>query len=121
MVGLGRLPGATVSTAFAVSGNGQVVAGDNQIGTTFEAFRWTQATGMVGLGFLPGGNSSLSRGNTVSADGSVVVGSSNSAAHPNDLEATRWTPTGVAGLGFLPGRTSTQATGVSADGSVVVG
>ena len=47
-------------------GRGVSVSGD-------EAFRWTQATGMVGLGDLPGGSfNSIAWG--VSADGSVVVG-----------------------------------------------
>jgi len=38
-----------------------------------EAFRWTSATGMVGLGDLPGDKTS-STGESVSADGNVVVG-----------------------------------------------
>jgi probable HAF family extracellular repeat protein len=84
-----------------------------------EAFRWTQATGMVGLGDLPGSDFS-SRATGVSADGSVVVGESDSA---NGLEAFRWTEgTGMVGLGYLPGGGfNSRALGVSADGSVVVG
>ena len=37
-----------------------------------EAFRWTQATGMVSLGLLPG--HCASRASAVSGDGSIVVG-----------------------------------------------
>jgi len=72
-----------------------------------------QAASFTGLGFLPGGISSSAAG--VSADGSVVVGSS-------DNQAFRWTQSdGLVGLGFLPGGNSSSAAGVSADGSVVVG
>ena len=38
-----------------------------------EAFRWTEGSGMVGLGDLAGG-SFYSVANAVNADGSVVVG-----------------------------------------------
>lgn len=48
------------------------VAGNGQ-----EAFRWKQATGMIGLGVLPGG--AVSVANAVNADGSVVVGDGDSA------------------------------------------
>ena len=75
-----------------------------------------------GLGDLPGGEfQSLAAG--VSADGSVVVGTSRS-----DLgdEAFRWTRAGgLQRLGALEagpdGLTQSSATGVSADGNVVVG
>ncbi len=116
--GLGDLlGGGFISVASGVSGDGSVVVGYSISGTGLEAFRWTQATGMVGLGNLPGGISSSASG--VSADGSVVVGYSNSA---NGNEAFRWTQvTGMVGLGNLPGWSSSRASGVSADGSVVVG
>jgi probable HAF family extracellular repeat protein len=74
---------------------------------------------MVGLGDLPGGTfDSQARG--VSANGSVVVGQSNSAS---GREAFRWTSAGgMVGLGDLPGGSFFgRANGVSADGSVVVG
>ncbi|MFN7247936.1 MAG: PEP-CTERM sorting domain-containing protein [Microcystis sp.] len=128
MVGLGYLSGdgghGRESRAYGVSADGSVVVGDNSIiypdGSLQEPFRWTQATGMVGLGDLPGGGrNSGARG--VSADGSVVVGFSNSASGG---EAFRWTQqTGMVGLGDLSGGDffSSHARGVSADGSVVVG
>jgi probable HAF family extracellular repeat protein len=74
---------------------------------------------MVGLGDFPGGIF-FSQANGVSADGSVVVGESSSAA---GFEAFRWTEaTGMVGLGDLPGGDfSSEALGVSADGSVIVG
>jgi probable HAF family extracellular repeat protein len=74
---------------------------------------------MIGLGDLPGGTFS-SQAHDVSADGSIVIGISNSASGP---EAFRWTSSGgMVGLGDLPGGSfSSTAYGVSADGSVVVG
>ena len=72
---------------------------------------------MVGLGYLPGDTNSTAAG--VSADGSVIVGTSSSAS---GSQAFRWTASsGMVGLGYLPGDTNSNALGVSADGSVVVG
>src|SRR6516162_7415867 len=69
-----------------------------------------------GLGFLPGGNTSLARG--VNADGTVVVGQ----AIVGQGQAFRWTAaSGMVGLGFLPGGYTSLARGVNADGTVVVG
>ena len=78
-----------------------------------------QAASFAGLGGLPGGSFSSSALG-VSADGSVVVGSSSGT---NGTEAFRWTVTdGMVGLGDLPGGSfGSQANAVSADGSVVVG
>ncbi len=124
MVGLGTLPGGDLSQANAVSGDGSVVVGSSGN----EAFRWTQSSGMAGLGTLPGGTASQAL--AVSADGSVVVGSSNSTSFPASNEAFRWTTaTGMKSIGGLlvasgvnmTGWTLTNATGVSADGSVIVG
>src|SRR5262245_37489475 len=75
------------------------------------------AASLTPLGDLPGGQFA-SRANDVSADGSVIVGSSYSAS---GLEAFRWTSGGgMVGLGDLPGGSfGSAASGVSADGSVV--
>src|SRR5437868_2653577 len=74
-----------------------------------------------GLGDLPGGTFN-SWANGVSADGSVVVGISESGSGG---EAFRWTSgEGMVGLGylsFLPFGKNSFARGVSADGSVIVG
>ncbi|GCL47825.1 PEP-CTERM sorting domain-containing protein [Microcystis aeruginosa] len=117
--GLGFLPGGSFSTASGVSADGSVVVGESSSANGREAFRWTQATGMVGLGDLPGGFFN-SQPFGVSGDGSVVVGESSSA---NGFEAFRWTQgTGMVGLGDFPGGGfGSIARGVSADGSVVVG
>jgi probable HAF family extracellular repeat protein len=116
--GLGELAGGTFySEANAISSDGSVVVGYS--GITFQAFRWTQAGGMVGLGDLAG-SYFQSQANAVSSDGSVVVGYGNGTS---GTEAFRWTQAGgMVGLGDLSGGAfSSQAYGVSSDGSVVVG
>src|SRR5437899_1899406 len=77
------------------------------------------AASFQGLGDLPGGPFfSAARG--VSADGKVVVGTSQSS---NGYEAFRWTAaTEMIGLGDLSGGGFlSEAAGVSADGGVIVG
>jgi probable HAF family extracellular repeat protein len=116
--GLGYLPGGSSSGASAVSADGTVVVGSSASASGTEAFRWTAAGGMVGLGDLPGGIFS-SGASAVSADGSVVVGTGNSAS---GNEVFRWTVDGgMVGLGYLAGGSSSGAADAAADGSVVVG
>jgi probable HAF family extracellular repeat protein len=87
MVGLGVLPGHSYSAALGVSADGPVVAGTAYVDPiSHQAFLWTEAGGMVGLGDLPGGTFT-SEALAASADGSVVVGSSSSAS--GDSEAFR--------------------------------
>ena len=92
MVQLGVLPKRKFSAAWACSGDGSVVVGQswtqgNQNSSNYEqAFRWTAATGMVGLGELPGGIF-YSEADGVSPDGSFIVGGSGSA---NGVEAFIW-------------------------------
>jgi probable HAF family extracellular repeat protein len=122
MQGLGDLPGGNGGWANSASGNGSVIVGQSFSEFHIEAFRWTSGGGMVGLGYLPGGGleSSATR---VSADGSVIVGSSDRGPAAGYYEAFRWTAAGgMQGLGDLPGgEFSSGARGVSADGSVIVG
>lgn len=132
MVGLGDLPGGIFfSEAFGVSGDGSTVVGysNSQVsgisGSPFQAFRWTAAGGMEGLGDLPfGAYQSIAR--SVSDDGSVVVGEGRSQASGSNNEAFLWTAGGgMVGLGgLIPGAgaaVSSEALGVSSDGSVIVG
>jgi probable HAF family extracellular repeat protein len=96
-------------------------------GHGFKAFRWTAASGMVGLGFLPGGNQSSARG--VNADGKVVVGQANDAS--DQPQAFRWTRATrmqsvltlllAAKVVTMTGWQLRSANGVSADGTVIVG
>jgi probable HAF family extracellular repeat protein len=134
MVGLGFLPGPYIrSEARGVSADGSVVVGRSSTTASpgsgppsIYAFRWTQTSGMVSLGDLPGSslpgtrNPASSYAYAVSADGSVVVGHGNTNS---GYKAFRWTLTGgMVDLGdFSGGGTNSRATGVSADGSVVVG
>jgi probable HAF family extracellular repeat protein len=113
MVGLGFLPGAVSSEAYCVSSNGLVVGGISGN----EAFRWESGL-MTGLGDLPGGAFSSSV-TDISFDGSVMVGTSKSAA---GQEAFVWYKGVMVGLGDLPGGDySCRASVVSQDGSSVMG
>src|SRR5262249_32361815 len=96
-LGVGKSPadfiplGALSSTPFlsrglGVSPDGSVAVGESISSTGFEAFRWEQATGMVGLGVLSG--YALSSASGVSSSGSAVVGVSSGPGHD---EAFRWT------------------------------
>jgi probable HAF family extracellular repeat protein len=125
---LGILPRNTDSFAMAVSADGSVVAGlskniiTGQPENWGEAFRWTAATGMVGLGSLPG--KTLSQANECTPDGSVIVGACYATAgSPSPgWETFRWTQeTGMVGLGVVPGDTDSIANAISADGSIVIG
>jgi len=127
-VGLGDLIGDEFqSESFGVSADGSVVVGTALAAGALpglgarhlEAFRWTSAGGMVGLGDLSG-NLSWTDARGVSDDGTVVVGFLNGNS---DTEAMRWTAaTGMVGLGYLSGgNASSTASDVSADGNVVVG
>ena len=126
-VGLDLLPGALGSIAYGVNADGSVVVGlDMRYGDiNDEAFRWTASTESIGLGFLPGDN--FSQANAVDADGSVVVGESGGKGI---YHAFIWTPaTGMLSLQDLlvadgvnvVGWSDLIATGVSADGKVIVG
>jgi probable HAF family extracellular repeat protein len=117
--GVESLGAGQPSEAYGVSADGSVIVGRRPIGAaSTEAFRWTASGGLVALGDLPGGIFA-SGARDISADGSVIVGASSS---DRGSEAFRWTTaTGLVGLGLSPQGFRTIATGVSADGSVVVG
>ena len=127
MVGLGGLGGAGSppgfnSTARAVSADGSVVVGRVlQTAKGFQAFRWTEASGMELLGASPGLTTREATG--VSGDGSVVVGGNMYCCLGTLAQAWSWTEEGgFVGLGDLPGGSfRSNGWGVSADGSVVVG
>jgi len=116
--GIGNLQG-TSDGRMAISADGLTAVGYRQLESdSYEAFYWTVSSGIIGLGYLPGGNLSTAAG--VSADGSVVVGYSTSSLGG---QAFRWTEAeGMVGLHDLPGgKFYSTAYDVSADGSVVVG
>jgi probable HAF family extracellular repeat protein len=115
MVGLGFLhPGDIQSIASAASADGGVVVGSSALNVSVsQAFRWTAAGGMVGLGFVSG--QTESDATSVSADGSVVVGTSGNLSF-------RWTAAGgMVSLGLRPGTTQIIANAVSANGTIIAG
>jgi probable HAF family extracellular repeat protein len=127
---LGDLPGGTFySIARGVSSDGSVVVGTSLSSRGTEAFRWTAADGMIGLGDLPGGPpfsfDFYSEAYSVSGDGGTVAGVGR--AVPGN-EPTRWMAPWQGGgsgpmglLGFDGGETIGAAFAVSADGATIVG
>jgi probable HAF family extracellular repeat protein len=114
---LGDLPGGIVfSQARGISADGLVVVGTSS-GSTTNAFRWT--AGVMEPLDEPTGTIGIFGANDASADGSVIAGDLSTAVGG----AGRWTAAGGwSVLGDLPGgRIGGTASGVSADGSVVVG
>ena len=79
MENLGDLPGGNVdATPFAISADGNVIAGRGHVtapgfGNRYEAFRWQQGAGFIGLGDLPGGDYT-SEAYAMTADGNTIVG-----------------------------------------------
>jgi uncharacterized membrane protein len=109
IVGLGLLPGSSSTRAMAVSADGSVIVGDNNVFSPVRrAFRWTAGEGMIEIAEQADGVFSSAK--DVSADGAVIVGISRG-------QAFRWTaPSGTTLLG-----PSTEAHGVLSDGSMVLG
>lgn len=118
---LGYLQPNTHSEAWAISADGSTVVGFGQYSTdgvvVDEAFRWKDGE-MLGLGGLLAGDRLYSSASDVSADGSVVVGTTRGAT---GLEAFRWTDGSMTGLGVLPGYQESVGQTVSGDGRLVFG
>lgn len=109
--------------AFGISADGTVVTGSSEtpLGAAFgETWRYTDATGPVGLGFFSDAPFRISSDGAVSADGNVVAGGVSTAA---GSEAFRWTAgDGIIPLGDLAGGpVLSGASAVSADGTTIVG
>lgn len=131
MIGLGMLPGGIdYSQAYGISADGNVVVGASESSQTqggaTEAFRWTAADGMIGLGFLPGDDGSSAY--DASADGSVIVGASSNLSDTepflwdslHGIRELRLVLTSDLGLD-LAGWDLREARGVSDDGQTIVG
>ncbi len=127
LIALGDIDASASTASFAndVSDDGSVIAfqgsyaGNGSGGFVGQAGRWTQATGVVPLGWLPGGEFSAST--SISADGSVIAGGSTIAG--GGLLAFRWTQaTGMVTLGDLAGGADySWGQDISSDGRVIVG
>jgi probable HAF family extracellular repeat protein len=127
MVGLG-----VTGIGTDVSADGTTVVGqDTTASNNRQAFRWTEALGVQHLGDFPGGGVA-SVAHAVSADGSVVVGQGTDQGTTGvGLVAFIWTQ--AQGLRRIEAVLTTEhgvdlsdweltdATGISADGGVVVG
>lgn len=119
-LGLGNIVGYPHfdTIAFGVSGDGRVVVGQDNSSPvpSTQAFRWESGQGMVNLGGLPE-DSAFGYGFALDASltGSVVVGGSGAGAF-------RWTAgDGMVGLGVSTSLSSSAASCVSADGSIIAG
>jgi uncharacterized membrane protein len=125
MTPLGDLPGGSFfSTAYDTAADGGTVVGVSAGGSGVEPFRWKAGVGMQGLGTPPGGGIPLHM--AVSADGAVVVGGNGST----DNAAFIWDAVNgmrrlsdvlVAEGVNLTGWRLRAATGISANGRVIVG
>ncbi|KYP86895.1 hypothetical protein WB60_13400, partial [bacteria symbiont BFo2 of Frankliniella occidentalis] len=85
-------------------------------------FRWTSIGGMTDLGTLKDNNSGNSTAFDTSADGSIVVG--NSETNNSDRQAFIWTKKdGMIGLGTLRNDNSGSSTAeaITPDGKIIVG
>lgn len=97
-----------------------ILIGSTRILGATAALLCNEIVGIVGISFLPGGDSSSSA-SAVSPDGTVVVGVSESS---NGFEAFQWKKeTGMKSLGFLPDVSGglSSASSVSKQGDVIVG
>ncbi|HWI57522.1 MAG TPA: hypothetical protein VNZ22_09860, partial [Bacillota bacterium] len=113
--------------AYAISADGSTITGyGTPPANVHEAFRWTLAGGLIGLGALPCNTWSIGR--AVSGDGSVLVGDPQistcacvfiwDAQHGmRDLLSVLSTEHGLN----LAGWQLCRATGLSFDGSIIVG
>lgn len=106
---LGTL-GGNGSVAADVSADGSIIVGwSDDANNIYRAFKWTESTGMQDLGA-----GDYSNANGISSDGTAIIVD----IYPS---AFRWTQTGgLMNLGTLGG-SSSGATDISSDGSVICG
>jgi probable HAF family extracellular repeat protein len=120
IVGLGDLPGGGFdSSSRGVTSDGATVVGDGETAIGDEAFVWTSGGGLGFLGGISSGFPNTPSG--VSADGSKVPVS---VTNLGSVRAFLWQSTGpILDLGLVttPFYDQSFASGISADGSTVVG
>lgn len=103
--------------ALAISANGQVIVGDRSINIFGDQRGFVYQGGTVTTLTQAGWTESHAR--AVNATGSVVVGQCRNAS--NKLEAFKYQDSTITTLGFLGTGDESDAWGVSADGTVIVG
>ncbi len=123
---LGALPneiGFPDAFLTGVSANGNVATGNSFGLDGVHALHWTPYAGLLGMSDPIPGEPIYALGWDVSADGTTIVGDARPAAPAQNDEAFVWTQArGFLLIGRLPGLPEgSTATGVSSDGSIVVG
>ena len=138
LISLGVVEAGTAgasSEANGISGDGSVIVGswtlqNGTLGdepddlpvitdTETQAFRWTSAEGMIGLGDLPGGPME-SNAVAASTDGSVIVG--HGTPSDTSTEGVIWADGIMTSVGDLPGGENvSRLLDVTGDGSTAVG
>ncbi len=121
MTRIGKLRPGDSSVTRALSSDGEIAVGESWAGSSFQAFRWTQDTGIVALpSSFPGADM---RAYGLSGDGRIVVGYGGNGAcawfdqgYPIDLTSL----VGELGLTLVGGQL-TCATAISSDGSTIAG
>ena len=87
---MGSLMDMGNSGPYGISADGATVSGDSDSAAGVEAYVWSEATGMVGIGELPGGGF-YSSTHGLSQDGLTAHGERHST---NGFEAFVWTASG---------------------------
>jgi uncharacterized membrane protein len=122
---LGIIPGGFQDAdATAVTADGTQIFGIARGPQGYDAFRWTQATGMVGLGFPSAGFNNLPLPQACTADGTILVGNTFGAAivwrlgsGPEYIQDVLEQQFGIN----LNGLFLEHAMGISDDGRTIVG
>jgi probable HAF family extracellular repeat protein len=126
---LGFLPGAgqyPTNEALAISGDASTIVGHSSSANGPQAFRWTAATGLQGLGDFPGAIFE-SKALGVSGDGALIVGygfapEGYRAFIWDEIHGMRKVHDLLLGYGAdLTGWTLTDAVAISDDGLTIVG
>ncbi len=117
------LPSPRYDFGTCVSADGEVIVGILDRGSERTGYRWSNAIGFEELDHLPGINIETI-GAAVSFDGTVVAGASlvQSEDGTTRYQACQWTADGLSPIGHASSAANwSVATGVSADGKVIVG
>jgi uncharacterized membrane protein len=129
---LTQFPYGQANGAMATNSTGSIVVGSIVLAEGEEAFRWTEADGLVGLGHLPDHEETLYAASMAVAttdDGRLIVGQESVGQYAT--RAFAWTPEqGMQPLDFylkhrsgldLPGWSLDSVVDMTADGRVLIG